>query len=170
MGIENEVSHLCAMVESGKLLYADAVRYVELMKGEYGIEEKEFRQIYDMWSRNGEVKKELNRPGNAGEEAAPWDLYKRVLDGMYEMVELKEMDIELLVEDFWQDEYEVKEDPCEGFVGFYRELPGCIGYGKDLEQLEKNMKKILKHWLCAGYDLWRERQIICGNKITDGLF
>lgn len=169
MGIENEMTYLCAMVENGKLLYEDVVRYLELMKQEYGIEETEFRKIYEAWSQSGEVEGVLDRIGNAGEKGEDWGLYKRVLNGMYEMVKLGEIDLELLVEDFWQDDYEVKEDQ-RGVVGFYRELPGCIGYGKNLMELEENMKKGLKHWLCAGYDLWRENQIIEGNEIIDSLF
>ena len=30
MGIENELSQICAMIESGKLCYADAVYYLDL--------------------------------------------------------------------------------------------------------------------------------------------
>ena len=47
MGIENELSQICAMIESGKLCYADAVYYLNLMRKKYGIWEKEFRQICD---------------------------------------------------------------------------------------------------------------------------
>ena len=32
MGIENELSQICAMIESGKLCYADAVYYLNLMR------------------------------------------------------------------------------------------------------------------------------------------
>ena len=44
MGIEKELSQMCAMIESGKLCYADAVYYLNLMRKKYGIWEKEFRR------------------------------------------------------------------------------------------------------------------------------
>ena len=61
MGIENELSQICAMIESGKLCYADAVYYLNLMRKKYGIWEKEFRQICDVWSQKGELSGELDR-------------------------------------------------------------------------------------------------------------
>ena len=61
MGIEKELSQMCAMIESGKLCYADAVYYLNLMRKKYGIWEKEFRQIYDVWSQKGELSGELDR-------------------------------------------------------------------------------------------------------------
>ena len=41
MGIENELSQICAMIESGKLCYADAVYYLTLAAGMPG------EKIYD---------------------------------------------------------------------------------------------------------------------------
>ena len=66
MGIENELSQICAMIESGKLCYADAVYYLNLMRKKYGIWEKEFRQICDVWSQKGELSGELDRHRDTG--------------------------------------------------------------------------------------------------------
>lgn len=161
MGIENELSQMCAMIESGKLCYADAVYYLKLMRKKYGIGEKEFQQIYAVWSREGELSGELNwRRGRAEDESD--GLYQRVLDGLYETVEAGEMTLEMVTENLWEDAYKIKKDPNRGYVGFYPELPGCIGYGKDKEMLRGNMKKSLRKWICAGYEQWHERWIMDG--------
>ena len=133
MGIEKELSQMCAMIESGKLCYADAVYYLNLMRKKYGIWEKEFRQIYDVWSQKGELSGELDRHRDRAED-------------------------------------EAKKDPCRGYVGFYPELPGCIGYGKDKEMLRENMKESLEKWVRAGYEQWRERWIMGGCEKLEGLF
>ena len=165
MGIENKLSQMCAMIESGKLSYADAVYYLNLMREKYGIWEKEFRQVYDVWSEKGE----LNWLGDkAGEESD--ESYQRILDGLYEMVEVGEMTLEMVTENLWEDAYEIKKDPCRGYAGFYPELPGCIGYGKDKNMLRENMKKSLTKWICAGYEQWRERWIMNGCEELEGLF
>ena len=161
MGIEKELSQMCAMIESGKLCYADAVYYLNLMRKKYGIWEKEFRQIYDVWSQKGELSGELDRHRDRAEDEAD-GLYQRVLDGLYEMVELGEITLEMMTENLWEDAYETKKDPCRGYVGFYPELPGCIGYGKDKEMLLENMKESLEKWVRAGYEQWRERWIMGG--------
>ena len=161
MGIENELSQICAMIESGKLCYADAVYYLNLMRKKYGIWEKEFRQICDVWSQKGELSGELDRHRDRAEDEAD-GLYQRVLDGLYEMVELGEITLEMMTENLWEDAYETKKDPCRGYVGFYPELPGCIGYGKDKEMLCENMKESLEKWVRAGYEQWRERWIMGG--------
>ena len=96
-------------------------------------------------------------------------LYRQVLDGMYEMVEMGEMDLKMVVENLWEDAYEIKKDG-EGYVGFYPELPGCIGYGKDLDVLRENMKEALENWVCAGYREWRASWIINGSEKLEGLF
>ena len=93
MGIENDLSQICAMIESGKLCYADAVYYLNLMRKKYGIWEKEFRQICDVWSQKGELSGELDRHRDRAEDEAD-GLYQRVLDGLYEMVELGEITME----------------------------------------------------------------------------
>lgn len=161
MGIENELSQMCAMIESGKLCYEDAVYYLKLMRKKYGIGEKEFRQLYDVWCREGELSGKLEwRRGRAEDESD--GLYQRVLDGLYEMVEVGEMTLEMMTENLWEDAYKIKKDPHRGFVGFYPELPGCIGYGKDQEMLRENMKESLGKWVRAGYEQWRERWIMDG--------
>ena len=157
------------MIESGKLCYADAVYYLNLMRKKYGIWEKEFRQIYDVWSQKGELSGELDRHRDRAEDEAD-GLYQRVLDGLYEMVELGEITLEMMTENLWEDAYETKKDPCRGYVGFYPELPGCIGYGKDKEMLRENMKESLEKWVRAGYEQWRERWIMGGCEKLEGLF
>ena len=107
MGIENELSQICAMIESGKLCYADAVYYLNLMRKKYGIWEKEFRQICDVWSQKGELSGELDRHRDRAEDEA--GLYQRVLDGLYEMVELGEITLEMMTENLWEDAYETNE-------------------------------------------------------------
>ena len=111
MGIEKELSQMCAMIESGKLCYADAVYYLNLMRKKYGIWEKEFRQIYDVWSQKGELSGELDRHRDRAEDEAD-GLYQRVLDGLYEMVELGEITLEMMTENLWEDAYETKENAC----------------------------------------------------------
>ena len=170
MGIEKDLSQMCAMIESGKLSYADAVCYLNLMRKKYGIGESGFRQIYDAWSKNGELSQELARVGAICREKESDCLYWRVLDGLYEMVELEEMTLEMVTENLWEDAYEIKKDPSRGYVGFYPELPGCIGYGKDKEILRENMKESLEKWVHAGYEQWRERWIIGGCEELEGLF
>lgn len=169
MGIEKELSQICAMIESGKLCYADAVYYLNMMRKKYGIWEKEFRQICDVWSQKGELSGELDRHRDRAEDEAD-GLYQRVLDGLYEMVELGEITLEMMTENLWEDAYKTKKDPCRGYVGFYPELPGCIGYGKDKEMLRENMKESLEKWVRAGYEQWRERWIMGGCEKLEGLF
>ena len=161
MGIEKELSQMCAMIESGKLCYADAVYYLNLMRKKYGIWEKEFRQIYDVWSQKGELSGELDRHRDRAEDEA--GLYQRVLDGLYEMVELGEITLEMMTENLWEDPYEVRKDPVKGYTGFYPEFPGCIGYGENQEMLRMNMKKALRNWIYAAYAQWTERRIIGGK-------
>ncbi len=169
MGTENELSQMCAMIEIGKLCYEDAVYYLKLMRKKYGIGEKEFRQLYDAWCREGELSGKLDwRRGRAEDESD--GLYQRVLDGLYEMVEVGEMTLEMVTENLWEDAYEIKKDPHRGFVGFYPELPGCIGYGKDRDMLRENMKESLGKWVRAGYEQWRERWIMGGCEELEGLF
>ena len=114
-----------------------------------------------MWSQKGELSGELDRHRDRAEDEAD-GLYQRVLDGLYEMVELGEITLEMMTENLWEDAYETKKDPCRGYVGFYPELPGCIGYGKDKEMLCENMKESLEKWVRAGYEQWRERWIMGG--------
>ena len=76
--------------------------------------------------------------------------------------EEEEITLEMMTENLWEDAYETKKDPCRGYVGFYPELPGCIGYGKDKEMLRENMKESLEKWVRAGYEQWRERWIMGG--------
>lgn len=114
-----------------------------------------------MWSQKGELSGELDRHRDRAEDEAD-GLYQRVLDGLYEMVELGEITMEMMTENLWEDAYETKKDPCRGYVGFYPELPGCIGYGKDKEMLRENMKESLEKWVRAGYEQWRERWIMGG--------
>ena len=58
---ENELSYLCGMIQSGKIPYKDAVHYLDLMKEEYELEEKQFDGLYAEWIRNGDIGRELNR-------------------------------------------------------------------------------------------------------------
>lgn len=169
MGIENELSQMCAMIESGKLCYEDAVYYLNLMRKKYGIWEKEFRQIYDVWSQKGELSGKLDQLGDRIKKESD-ESYQRVLEGLYEMVEMGEMTLEMVAENLWEDAYEIKKDPCRGYVGFYPELPGCIGYGKDRKILRENMKESLEKWIRAGYEQWRERWIMNGCEELEGLF
>lgn len=157
---EDELEYLCGMVQSGKVSCEDAVRYLELMKDEYGIGEKQFQVIYETWTQNGELCGKLSRDRNENGKCSSLELYKYVLDGMYEMAEAKEMDLEMIVQNFREDRYKVKKDPDKGWIGFYPQLTGCIGYGKNQKELRKNMEKVLKNWIYARYDQWRERQIM----------
>lgn len=168
MGIEAELSYLCGMIQSGKISYEDAVNYLKFMRDEYGIEEEQFQEIYAIWVRNGELCREWNPFRRAEKKEKFSGLYRYVLEGMYEMVEQGELNLSMVTENLWKDAYEVREEPGRGFAGFYPELPGCIGYGENLDALHKNMKKVLKNWVCAAYDQWRETQIISGK--ADGIF
>ena len=162
-GKEMELSYLCGMIQNGKIPYEDAVCYLNLMKDEYGIGEIQFGKLYSAWVRNGEFGNELNRIRFLGGYKRSSGLYKYILDGLYETVEQGEMDLDMVTENLWQDDYEVKEDPGRGLAGFYPELPGCIGYGENREKLHMNMKNSLKNWICAAYDQWREEKLISRN-------
>lgn len=129
MGIENELSQICAMIESGKLCYADAVYYLNLMRKKYGIWEKEFRQICDVWSQKGELSGELDRHRDRAEDEAD-GLYQRVLDGLYEMVELGEITMEMMTENLWEDAYETKKIHAEVMSVFIRSCRAASDMGK----------------------------------------
>ena len=58
---ENELSYLCGMIQSGKISHKDAIHYLDLMKEEYELEEKQFDGLYAEWIRNGDIGRELNR-------------------------------------------------------------------------------------------------------------
>lgn len=53
MGIENELSQICAMIESGKLCYADAVYYLNLMRKNMGSGRKSFGRFVMCGARRG---------------------------------------------------------------------------------------------------------------------
>ena len=96
---------------------------------------------------------------------AKWQrqMWKLSRDGLYEMVEYGEIDLEMVTENLWEDPYEVRKDPVKGYTGFYPEFPGCIGYGENQEMLRMNMKKALRNWIYAAYAQWTERRIIGGK-------
>ena len=132
---ENELSYLCGMIQSGKISHKDAIHYLDLMKEEYELEEKQFDGLYAEWIRNGDIGRELNRIGKQGKDPDSRKPYDYVLDGLYEMVEYGEIDLEMVTENLWEDPYEVRKDPVKGYTGFYPEFPGCIGYGENQEML-----------------------------------
>ncbi len=43
--------------------HKDAIHYLDLMKEEYELEEKQFDGLYAEWIRNGDIGRELNRIG-----------------------------------------------------------------------------------------------------------
>ena len=160
---ENELSYLCGMIQSGKISHKDAIHYLDLMKEEYELEEKQFDGLYAEWIRNGDIGRELNRIGKQEKDPDSRKPYDYVLDGLYEMVEYGEIDLDMVTENLWEDPYEVRKDPVKGYTGFYPEFPGCIGYGENQEMLRMNMKKALRNWIYAAYAQWTERRIIGGK-------
>lgn len=77
----------------------------------------------------GELSGELDRHRDRAEDEAD-GLYQRVLDGLYEMVELGEITLEMMTENLWEDAYETKKDPCRGYVGFIRSCRAASDMGK----------------------------------------
>ena len=68
----------------GKFSHKDAIHYLDLMKEEYELEEKQFDGLYAEWIRNGDIGRELNRIGKQGKETDSRKPYDYVLDGLYE--------------------------------------------------------------------------------------
>ena len=95
---ENELSYLCGMIQSGKISHKDAIHYLDLMKEEYELEEEQFDGLYAEWIRNGDIGRELNRIGKQGKDPDSRKPYDYVLDGLYEMVEYGEIDLEMVTE------------------------------------------------------------------------
>ena len=77
---ENELSYLCGMIQSGKISHKDAIHYLDLMKEEYELEEKQFDGLYAEWIRNGDIGRELNRIGKQGKDPDSRKPYDYVLD------------------------------------------------------------------------------------------
>ena len=112
---ENELSYLCGMIQSGKIPHKDAIHYLDLMKEEYELEEKQFDGLYAEWIRNGDIGRELNRIGKQEKDPDSRKPYDYVLDGLYEMVESGEIDLEMVTENLREDPYEVRKDPVKGY-------------------------------------------------------
>lgn len=93
MGIENELSQICAMIRERETLLCGCGVLSESDEKKIWVWEKEFRQICDVWSQKGELSGELDRHRDRAEDEAD-GLYQRVLDGLYEMVELGEITLE----------------------------------------------------------------------------
>lgn len=146
---------LCTIVRNNVVSEGAAVRYLEIMSDKYGLDEKSFRQIYDDWYRSGEIT-ETYRYGAKREQGS---LYHRGVDGMCRMLDEKIIDEKLFLETLWETPYQVLREG-EEYIGYYAELPGCIGSAANEEELKTEMQAILKKWIKTAAGIWRENKIL----------
>lgn len=146
---------LCTIVRNNVVSEGAAVRYLEIMSDKYGLDEKSFRQIYDDWYRSGEIT-ETYRYGAKREQGS---LYHRGVDGMCRMLDEKIIDEKLFLETLWETPYQVLREG-EEYIGYYAELPGCIGSAANEEELKTEMQSILKKWIRTAAGIWRENKIL----------
>ena len=146
---------LCTIVRNNVVSEGAAVRYLEIMSDKYGLDEKSFRQIYDDWYRSGEIT-ETYRYGAKREQGS---LYHRGVDGMCRMLDEKIIDEKLFLETLWETPYQILREG-EEYIGYYAELPGCIGSAANEEELKTEMQSILKKWIRTAAGIWRENKIL----------
>lgn len=146
---------LCMIEENNTDLISRAVRYVEIMSDEYGLDAKSFRQLYDIWYRTGEVSESYRQ--NIKTEHLP--LYHRGLDGMCRMMYEGVIDEELFFESFSDMPYETLKDK-DGYTGFYPGLPGCIGFAENEKKLDEEMKTVLRKWIREDFSFWHELKLL----------
>ena len=146
---------LCTIVRNNVVSEGAAVRYLEIMSDKYGFDEKSFRQVYDDWYRSGEITETYG----CGVKREQGSLYHRGVDGMYRMLDEKIIDEKLFLETLWETPYQILREG-EEYIGYYAELPGCIGSAANEEELKTEMQAILKKWIRTAVGIWRENKIL----------
>lgn len=146
---------LCTIVRNNVVSEGAAVRYLEIMSDKYGLDEKSFKQVYDDWCRSGEITETYG----CGVKREQGSLYHRGVDGMCRMLDEKIIDEKLFLETLWEIPYQVLREG-EEYIGYYAELPGCIGSAANEEELKTEMQAILKKWIKTAAGIWRENKIL----------
>ena len=146
---------LCTIVRNNVVSEGAAVRYLEIMSDKYGLDEKSFRQVYDDWYRSGEITETYG----CGAKRERSFLYHRGVDGMCRMLDEKIIDEKLFLETLWETPYQILREG-EEYIGYYAELPGCIGSAPNEEELKTEMQAILKKWIKTAAGIWRENKIL----------
>ena len=146
---------LCTIVRNNVVSEGAAVRYLEIMSDKYGLDEKSFRQVYDDWYRSGEITETYG----CGAKRERSFLYHRGVDGMCRMLDEKIIDEKLFLETLWETPYQILREGKE-YIGYYAELPGCIGSAANEEELKTEMQAILKKWIRTAAGIWRENKIL----------
>lgn len=154
------VTLLCVIAENNADSMRRTVRYIEIMKREYGLDGESFRQVYDEWFRTGEVSEKYRQRDWSSKRRTGLPLYHRGVDGMCRMLEEGVIEEDMFFEIFWETPYEVLQEEGETYTGFYRALPGCIGESGTKEKLKKEMQKALKKWIWSAVYMWRENKIL----------
>lgn len=154
------VTQLCVIVQNNADSVVRVVRYLEIMKDEYGLDEKSFRQVYDDWFRSGEVQEKYRNSGVGSGRQRKVPLYHRGMDGMCKMLEEGVIDETMFFEILWEASYEIRKEDGKRYVGFYPYLPGCIGTADSKEKLKKEMQGALKKWIRSAFYMWRENKIL----------
>lgn len=154
------VMQLCMITENNADSMRQTVRYIEIMKREYGLDAESFRQVYDEWFRSGEVLEKYRKRDWKSKRRTSLPLYHRGVDGMCRMLEEGIIDEKMFFEIFWETPYEVQEEETGNYTGFYPALPGCIGEADTEQKLKKEMRKALKKWIRSAFYMWRENNIL----------
>lgn len=81
------VTLLCVIAENNADSMRRTVRYIEIMKREYGLDGESFRQVYDEWFRTGEVSEKYRQRDWSSKRRTGLPLYHRGVDGMCRMLE-----------------------------------------------------------------------------------
>ena len=85
--------------------------------------------------------------------------FKNSLELLTNKTNEKIIDEKLFLETLWEIPYQVLREG-EEYIGYYAELPGCIGSAANEEELKTEMQAILKKWIRTAVGIWRENKIL----------
>lgn len=149
------VTQLCVIARNDKESMEDIMQYIEIMELEYGLDRSSFQKIYDNWCRTGEIREQY-RQGISGKK---YPLYHRALDGMCRLLGDGLMSEEMFFEVLWETPYETLKKRGK-YIGYYPDLPGCIGFADSRDMLPEKMQTALKKWIGQAFYMWRENYIL----------
>ncbi|MBU5482482.1 type II toxin-antitoxin system HicB family antitoxin [Blautia sp. MSJ-19] len=153
------VTQLCMMAQNDLGLKSRVMDYVYWMKDVYGLQSGRFNRLYEKWLRTGEIDESMRQTGALVNELQ-LPLYHRGVAGMCRMLHEGILDKETFCEILWEEPYEIRADKETGYVGFYPQFPGCIGYAQTRQELKKEMWETLKKWIPQAYIFWKESSIL----------
>lgn len=153
------VTQLCIIAQNDTYLKRTVMRYIDIMKEQYALDEQGFRNLYARWVRSGEIDQQDWRTGRNSEEEQETILYHKEIEGLCRMLEEGVIDETMFYEILREIPYEVlDEGGC--FTGYYPSLPGCIGQAETRQKLDGEMQTVLKKWIRNAYIMWRENNIL----------